>query len=176
MTLESRRRVKEQQRRVFKSEFINTHFSYILGPDGPEQFVSTRQNCIATKRSKATRCRPVRCGAPVFEGTGETGPGLYRIDVTCGPGGGVKILKPPTPPAFPARACGSASRTYTRAPRSWLEIAIPAQGGVLNSDASHGRRGELGAGLGIPVLVALCGGLLWTNAAHRTAHILSSAH
>ena len=41
LALESRRRVKEQQKRVFKSEFRNTHFSYILGPEGVEQFVST---------------------------------------------------------------------------------------------------------------------------------------
>src|SRR3970040_212764 len=41
LALEARRRVKEQQKRVFKSEFRNTHFSYILGPDGVEQFVST---------------------------------------------------------------------------------------------------------------------------------------
>lgn len=41
VALESRRRVKEQQRRVFKSEFRNTHFSYILGADGVEQFVAT---------------------------------------------------------------------------------------------------------------------------------------
>ena len=33
-------------------------------------------------------------------GSGETGAGLYRIDVTCGPGSGVKILNQPTPPAF----------------------------------------------------------------------------
>jgi ATP-dependent Lon protease len=39
--LETRRRVKEQQKRCFKSEFRNTHFSYILGPEGVEQFVST---------------------------------------------------------------------------------------------------------------------------------------
>ncbi len=39
--LESRRRVKEQQKRVFKSEFRNTHFSYIAGAEGIEQFVST---------------------------------------------------------------------------------------------------------------------------------------
>ena len=30
-----------QQRRVFKGEFRNTHFSYILGSEGVEQFVST---------------------------------------------------------------------------------------------------------------------------------------
>ena len=41
LALESRRRVKEQQKRVFKSEFRNTHFSYTLGPDGVEVFVAT---------------------------------------------------------------------------------------------------------------------------------------
>jgi ATP-dependent Lon protease len=41
VALESRRRVKEQQKRCFKSEFRNTHFSYIVGPEGVEQFVST---------------------------------------------------------------------------------------------------------------------------------------
>lgn len=33
-------------------------------------------------------------------GTGETGPGLYRIEVTCGPGSGVRILNQPTPPSW----------------------------------------------------------------------------
>ncbi|MGI8915887.1 MAG: BREX system Lon protease-like protein BrxL, partial [Chloroflexota bacterium] len=41
LALESRRRVKEQQKRVFKSEFRNTLFSYTLGLDGVEQFFST---------------------------------------------------------------------------------------------------------------------------------------
>ena len=41
LALESRRRIKEQQKRCFKSEFRNTHFSYTLGADGIEQFVST---------------------------------------------------------------------------------------------------------------------------------------
>ena len=41
VAVEPRRRVKEQQRRVFKGEFRNTHFSYILGSEGVEQFVST---------------------------------------------------------------------------------------------------------------------------------------
>jgi ATP-dependent Lon protease len=41
LALEARRRVKEQQKRVFKSEFRNTHFSYTMGADGVEQFVST---------------------------------------------------------------------------------------------------------------------------------------
>ncbi|SFG48967.1 ATP-dependent Lon protease [Planifilum fulgidum] len=41
LALESRRRVKEQQKRCLKSEFRNTHFSYKLGADGVEQFVAT---------------------------------------------------------------------------------------------------------------------------------------
>ena len=41
MALECRRRVKEQQKRCLKTEFRNTHFSYFLGVEGVEQFVST---------------------------------------------------------------------------------------------------------------------------------------
>ena len=41
VALESRRRVKEQQKRCLKSEFRNTHFSYTLGVEGVEQFVAT---------------------------------------------------------------------------------------------------------------------------------------
>jgi len=41
LALESRRRVKEQQKRIGSAEYRNTHFSYILGENGVEQFVST---------------------------------------------------------------------------------------------------------------------------------------
>jgi hypothetical protein len=41
IALETRRRVKEQQKRCLKTEFRNTHFSYFMGVDGLEQFVST---------------------------------------------------------------------------------------------------------------------------------------
>ncbi len=51
LALESRRRVKEQQKRVFKSEFKNTLFSYTLGLD----FTRTR-------RSTQNRSRPARSG------------------------------------------------------------------------------------------------------------------
>jgi ATP-dependent Lon protease len=39
--LECRRRVKEQQKRVLKTEFRNTHFSFHMGVEGIEQFVAT---------------------------------------------------------------------------------------------------------------------------------------
>lgn len=41
LALEVRRRVKEQQKRIGAAEFRNTHFSYTLGEEGVEKFVST---------------------------------------------------------------------------------------------------------------------------------------
>ena len=41
IAMESRRRVKEQQKRIGAAEFRNTHFSYFIGADGVEKFVST---------------------------------------------------------------------------------------------------------------------------------------
>ena len=41
LALEVRRRVKEQQKRIGSAEFRNTQFSYAVGLDGVEKFVST---------------------------------------------------------------------------------------------------------------------------------------
>jgi len=41
LALECRRRVKEQQKKVGSAEFRNTHFSYTIGNNGVEKFVST---------------------------------------------------------------------------------------------------------------------------------------
>ena len=41
LALEVRRRVKEQQKRIGSAEFRNTQFSYVMGLDGVEKFVST---------------------------------------------------------------------------------------------------------------------------------------
>jgi len=41
--MESRRRVKEQQKRMVPAEYSNTHFSYTIGPDGVEKFVVTTE-------------------------------------------------------------------------------------------------------------------------------------
>lgn len=159
LALESRRRVKEQQRRVFKSEFRNTHFSYILGADGVEQFVSTPE----LHSDEAIESDPLPPGQVwgVSLGTGETGPGLYRIEVTCGPGGGVKILNQPTPPAFRESVRVGEQNLYTRAKelvgdRNPREEEFSIQMRPMDADKS-------GAGLGVPILVALCGGLLGRN-------------
>jgi len=61
LALESRRRVKEQQKRVFKAEFRNTHFSYTMGSEGVEQFVSTPE-LHSDEQSNPIRCRRAKYG------------------------------------------------------------------------------------------------------------------
>jgi len=65
IALEARRRVKEQQKRCFKSEFRDTHFSYTLGPDGIEQFVSTPE-LHSDEAIDGDPSRPVRSGQSVL--------------------------------------------------------------------------------------------------------------
>ncbi|HUT84597.1 MAG TPA: BREX system Lon protease-like protein BrxL, partial [Thermodesulfobacteriota bacterium] len=90
LALECRRRVKEQQKRIGAAEFRNTHFSFTMIPDGMEQFVSTpelhRENSIGSDPLPAGQVWALSPG-----GTDEN-PGLFRIEVTEGPGSGVKIL------------------------------------------------------------------------------------
>ena len=89
------------------------------------------------------------------------GPGLYRIEVTSGPGSGVKILNQPTPPAFRESVKVGEQNLYTRAKelvgdRDPREHEFSIQMRAMDAD-------KTGAGLGLPVLVALCGALLGRN-------------
>ncbi len=159
LALETRRRVKEQQKRVFKAEFRNTHFSYTLGSDGVEQFVSTPE----LHSDEAIETDPLPPGQVwgVSLGTAETGPGLHRIQVTCGPGSGVRILNQPTPPPFRESVRVGEQNLYTKArelvgDRNPRVEEFSIQMHSMDADKS-------GSGLGVPVLVALCGSLLGRN-------------
>jgi ATP-dependent Lon protease len=159
LALETRRRVKEQQKRVFKSEFRNTHFSYTLGPEGVEQFVATPE----LHSDEAIDSDPLPPGQVwgVSLGSTETGPGLYRIEVTCGPGSGVKILNQPTPPPFRESVKVGEQNLYTRSrelvgDRNPREDEFSIQMRPMDTD----RTGE---GLGIPVIIAFCGAILGRN-------------
>jgi ATP-dependent Lon protease len=156
--LEARRRVKEQQKRCLKSEFRNTHFSYTLGVDGVEEFVATPE----LHSDEAIDEDPLPPGQVwALSPGGEGGPSLCRIDVTVGPGSGVKILNQPTPPAFRESVRVGEQNLYTRSkqlvgdrdPRSH-EFSVQLR--AMDADKS-------GAGLGLPVLVALVGALLERN-------------
>lgn len=159
LALESRRRVKEQQKRVFKSEFRNTHFSYTMGADGTEQFVATPE----LHSDEAIGSDPLPPGQVwgVGPGTPETGPGLYRIEITCGPGNGVRILNQPTPPSFRESVRVGEQNLYARAKelvgdRDPREHDFSIQMRAMDAD-------KTGAGLGLPVLVALCSSLVSRN-------------
>src|SRR5205807_5971953 len=84
LALETRRRVKEQQRRVFKSEFRNTHFIYTLGPEGVETFVSTPE----LQSDQAIESDPLPPGQAwaIAPGSAQGGAGLYRIELSHQPG------------------------------------------------------------------------------------------
>ena len=159
LALETRRRVKEQQKRVFKSEFRNTHFSFTLGADGVEQFVATPE----LHSDEAIESDPLPPGQVwgVGIGGGETGPGLYRIEATCGPGSGVRILNQPTPPSFRESVRVGEQNLYARSKelvgdRNPRQEEFSIQMRAMDSDRS-------GMGLGLAVVVALCGALLGRN-------------
>ena len=77
LALESRRRIKEQQKRCFKSEFRNTHFSYTMGTEGVEQFVSTPE-LHSDEAREADPLPPGQLWAASM-GTPETGPGYFEL-------------------------------------------------------------------------------------------------
>ena len=154
--LEVRRRVKEQQKRVFRSEFRNTHFSYTMGEDGIEKFVSTPE----LRSDDAIDPDPLPPGQVWGMGPGgpETGPSLYRIEVTTGRGGGVRILNAPAPPAFRESARYAEQNLYAKARELVGDRDPRAHEFSVQLRAMDNER--TGAGLGLPVLMALCGGLL----------------
>ena len=159
IALEARRRVKEQQKRVFKSEFRNTHFSYAMGEDGVENFVSTPE----LHSDEAIDPDPLPPGQVWGIGPGgpEMGPSLYRIEVTTGKGSGVRILNAPVPPAFRESVRYAEQNLYVRAkelvgdrdPRAH-EFSVQLR--AMDNDRT-------GSDLGLPALMALCSGLLEKN-------------
>lgn len=159
LALESRRRIKEQQKRCFKSEFRNTHFSYTMGLEGLEQFVSTPE----LHSDEAIETDPLPPGQVWASSMGspESGPGLYRIEVASGTGSGVRILNQPTPQALRESVKVGEQNLYQRAKelvgdRDPREHEFSIQSRAMDADKN-------GGGLGLPVLVALCGSLLGKN-------------
>jgi len=156
IALEARRRVKEQQKRIGAAEFRATHFSYVMGDDGVERFVSTPE----LRSDSAIGGDPLEPGQVwcISPGGGDENPGLYRIEINEGPGSGVKILNKPVPPAFKESMGYAEQNLYARSAQL-----------VGDKDPRHHEftaqlRGfdvsKSGAKLGIAALVALCTALL----------------
>ena len=156
IALEVRRRVKEQQKRVGAAEFRNTHFSYIMGADGVEKFVSTPE----LQSDNSIGSDPLEPGQvwTISPGGAEENSGLYRIEVNEGPGSGVKVLNKPIPPAFRESIGFAEQNLYARS----LQL-------VGDKDPRHHEftvqlrafdAAKSGAKLGVAALVALCTSLL----------------
>ncbi|AFV12390.1 putative ATP-dependent Lon protease [Thermacetogenium phaeum DSM 12270] len=156
MALESRRRVKEQQKRCLMTEFRNTHFSYSMGVDGVEQFVSTPE----LHSDKAIDSDPLPPGQvwAISPGGQNASPALYRIEVTVGPGSGVKILNAPVPPAFRESVRYGEQNLYVRAKELVGDRDPRAHEFSIQLRAMDAERS--GQGLGLPVLIALCSALI----------------
>lgn len=154
--MEARRRVKEQQKRIGAAEFRNTHFSYVMGSDGVEKFVSTPE----LQGENSIGRDPLEPGQvwAISPGGGEEHPGLYRIEVNASPGSGVKILNKPVPPAFKESMGYAEQNLYARTaqlvgdkePRQY-EFSVQLRA----FDAS-----KSGAKLGMAALLALCTAIL----------------
>lgn len=156
--LEVRRRVKEQQKRIGSAEFRNTHFSYIMGDDGVEQFVSTPE-LHADNAIGSDPLEPGQIWAISEGGTdADDNAGLYRIEVNEGPGSGVKILNNPIPPAFRESVRYAEQNLYARASQLIGDRDPRAHEFTIQLRAFDASK--KGAKLGVPVLVAICSGML----------------
>jgi len=156
LAMETRRRVKEQQKRIGSAEFRNTHFSYVLGTDGVEQFVSTPE----LHSENSIGGDPLEPGQvwTISPGGMDEHIGLYRIETNEGSGSGVKILNKPVPPAFKESMSFAEQNLYARAPQlvgdkdpRQHEFSVQ----IRSFDAA-----KSGAKLGVAALIALCSALL----------------
>jgi ATP-dependent Lon protease len=151
LALECRRRVKEQQKRIGSAEFRNTQFSYSLGLDGIEQFVSTPE----LQSEGSIGGDPLPPGQVFAVGSPTS---LYRIEVTEGPGGGVRILNQAPPAPFRESVRLAEQNLYVRA-RDLVGDRNPREHEFVVQLRSFDS-GKSGADLGVAVLIALASALL----------------
>jgi ATP-dependent Lon protease len=156
LALECRRRVKEQQKRIGSLEFRNTQFSYQLGEDGVEVFVVTPE--LQSDTSIGTDPLPPGQVWAISPGGVDENPGLFRVDVTEGPGTGVRILNQPVPPSFRESARYAEQNLYTRAKELVGDREPRAHEFSVQLRAFDASRS--GAGLGLAALLSLCSSLL----------------
>ena len=159
VALEYRRRVKEQQKRIGSAEFRNTHFSYRIGEDGIETFVTTPE--IHSESTIGDDPLPPGQIWALNAGGQEETTGLYKIEINTGPGSSVKILNKPAPPQFQESVRYAEQNLYSkgkellgdRDPRSH-EFSIQLRA----FDAS-----KSGNGMGMAVLMGMCSAILGKN-------------
>jgi ATP-dependent Lon protease len=156
IALECRRRVKEQQKRIGAAEFRNTHFSYVLGNDGVEKFVSTPE----LQSEGGIGADPLEPGQvwTISQGGFEENAGLYRIEVNEGPGSGVKVLNKPVPQSFRESVGYAEQNLYSRSAQLVGDKDPRQHEFTVQLRAFDAAKS--GAKIGMSILVALCTALL----------------
>jgi ATP-dependent Lon protease len=156
LALECRRRVKEQQKRIGSAEFRNTQFSYSIGEADVEKFVATPE--LYSEDSIGSDPLPPGQAWVMSPGGGGENPGLFRVDVTEGPGSGVKILNQPAPPPFKEAVRCAEQNLYVRAKELVGDRDPRAHEFSIQLRAFDSAKS--GSGVGVGVLLALCSSLL----------------
>jgi ATP-dependent Lon protease len=156
LAMECRRRVKEQQKRVGAAEFRNTQFSYRLGADGVETFVSTSE----LQGAEGIGLDPLPPGQAwgISPGGAEESPALYRIEVNEAAGSGMRITNV-SPPASLKESVQTAYQNLLANNKELIgdrdarqhELHIQVRAMDVAKGASM---------LGLPVLLAFCSALL----------------
>jgi ATP-dependent Lon protease len=154
--MECRRRVKEQQKRIGSAEFRNTHFSFTMGMDGIEKFVTTPE--LHSEKSIGSDPLPPGQVWTISPGGQDENAGLFRIEVNEGPGNGVRIVNVPAPGPFRESVRCGEQNLMARArelvgDRDPREHAFTIQ--LLAFDAARN-----GSSIGLGVLLAMCSALL----------------
>lgn len=113
LALETRRRVKEQQKRIGSAEFRSTRFSYAVGLDGVEKFVATPE----LQSEDSVGGAPLPAGQVWALGPGgqDEVVGLYRVEVNEGLGSGVRVLNQSPPAPFRESVRVAEQNLYARA-------------------------------------------------------------
>ena len=143
-------------RRIGSAEFRNTHFSFQMGMDGVEQFVSTPE--LQSEDSIGDDPLPPGQVWVLSPGGLEEHPGLYRLDVIQGPGSGVKILNQPPPAPFKESLRCAEQNLYTRA-KTLVGDRDP-RAHEFSVQLRAFDAGKSGSATGVGALLALCSALL----------------
>lgn len=156
IALESRRRVKEQQKRIGSAEFRNTHFSYRLLPEGVETFVATPE----LHNPEGIGSDPLPVGHVWGLSPGESGgaPGLFRIEARSGIGSGYRLSNIGAP--APLRESAQIAYQNLLARNRELIGDRDARAHEIHLQALALDAAKSGAHLGVPMLLAMTSSLL----------------
>jgi ATP-dependent Lon protease len=156
ISLEYRRRVKEQQKRIGSAEFRNTHFSYRIGENGVETFVSTPE-IHSENTINEDPLPPGQIWALNLGGQDEP-TGLYKIEINAAPGSGVKILNKPAPPQFQESVRYAEQNLYSK--NKELVGDREARFNEFSIQLRAFDASKSGNGMGMAVLIGMCSAVL----------------